>query len=192
MKLSDIVKIRTGLVGARKLSKEKTDFLYNQINLKSINANGYINMELLDVFYATEKLDTTYLTQKGDIIVKLTQPYTAVLIDESTKGMVIPSQFAVIRYDSSDSEVLPEYLYWFLNSDMAKRVFMENNTSNVLGAIRPLFIGELKIKVLPIKEQELIANIYLESKKECMILEQLKLEKEKYSKAILKKIYNDN
>lgn len=149
-------------------------------------------MELLDVFYANEKLEPTYLTQKGDIIVKLTQPYTAVLIDESTEGMIIPSQFAVIRYDFSASELIPEYLYWFLNSDMVKKVFMKNNTSNVLGAIRPLFIGELKIKVLPVKQQELIANIYLESKRELMILERLKLEKEKYSNAILKKIYNDN
>ncbi len=58
-------------------------------------------MEQLDGFDAAEQLSPEYLTQVGDVIIRLTSPYTAVLIDEASAGMVVSSNFVIIRANRS-------------------------------------------------------------------------------------------
>ena len=42
-----------------------------------------------------------YLTHTGDVVIRLTAPYTAVLITEQLEGYVIPSSFVVVRTNKS-------------------------------------------------------------------------------------------
>ena len=116
LKLGDIASVRSGLVLSRKLSKTPTKYRYQLINLRSINQVGYIETENVDLYDATEPLGSEYLTHTGDVVIRLTAPYTAVLIDDTTSGMVISSNLVVIRADTS--LILPEYLYWLLNTPM--------------------------------------------------------------------------
>ena len=109
--------------------------------------------------------------KKGDIIVRLTTPYTAVLIDETTAGMVISSNFVVIRIESQ--AILPEYLFWLLNTQSVKHDIYENATSNMLGAVNAKFLAEIEVAVLPIKDQYKLAQIYLASRHEIRLLKEL-------------------
>jgi len=52
---------------------------------------------MLDEYYAVESLSPEYLSQIGDVIVRLTAPYTAILVDDETVGMVVSSNFVIIR-----------------------------------------------------------------------------------------------
>ena len=81
--LSDIAVVKTGVVLPRKQAKTQNEVIatYKQLNLKAINSNGSICVDELEEFLANEKLRAEYLTQPKDIIVRLTMPYTAVLID---------------------------------------------------------------------------------------------------------------
>lgn len=191
MKLSSIATVKTGLVLNRKMAKNGNQVIcqYLQLNLKSVQEEGFIERSLLEKFESTGKLKAEYLTKPGDIVLRLTTPYTAVLIDETVSGIVISSYFVVIRVN--DDKVLPEYLYWYLNTDKVKRIIAKNISSSMIGTVKPTQIAELNIDVLELEEQRKIADLNFLSKQEMLLLERLKGQKELYYKEIMNHIYNE-
>ena len=187
MKLSDFASVRSGLVLSRKQAKISTLYRYPLLNLRSIREDGVINMNQLDVYDAVEALKPEYLSQTGDIIVRLTAPYTAILIDKTTAGWVVSSNFVIIR--TKHEYLLPEYLYWLLNTQWVKKEFYENATSNMLGAIKAKFLSEFEFALPPLEEQHKIAQLHLLAKHESRLLRQLADEKEKYYAGLLDKTY---
>lgn len=187
MKLQDLASVRSGLVLSRKQAKEPVGYPYRSINLRAIQPDASINLSEVDVYQAKEPLKPEYLSQIGDIIVRLTAPYTAVLVDETTEGMVISSNFVVIRIESE--RLLPEYLFWLLNTQSVKRDIYENATSNMLGAVNAKFLAEIEIALLPIEEQHKLAQLYLTSRREIRLLRELAEEKERYYAKFLDQTY---
>lgn len=187
MKLQELASVRSGLVLSRKQSKGSTDYRYPLINLRCVQQGGDIDLNEIDIYEAREPLKEEYLSQKGDIVVRLTAPYTAVLIDDTTLGMVISSNFVVVRIE--DKRLLPEYLFWFLNTQKMKRKIYENATSNMLGAVKAKFLVNLELTILPLKEQQKIACLNLLAKKESQLLKELVAEKEKLYSALLDQAY---
>ncbi len=188
-KLSSLADVRSGLIIARKESKLKSEFQYKLLTLKSINPSGYIDFEHLENYYATEKLKKAYISQIGDLIVRSSTPYTAVLIDESTQGLVISSYFTIIRIQSN--QLMPSYLYWLLNNRETYKMILKNNFSNVLGSIKPSFFSELLIYIFPLHEQQKIAYLNLLSIKEQQLLEEIKRQKEKQTIITLQNYYSN-
>lgn len=187
MKIRDLADVRSGLVLSRKQSKEPTDYRYSLINLRCIKPEGIIDLNESDIYEAKEPLKEEYLSQRGDIVVRLTAPYTAVLIDDTTSGMVISSNFVVIRIE--DKQLLPEYLFWLLNTQKVKRKIYENATSNMLGAVKAKFLTDFELTVLPIDDQYKIAQLNLLAKKESQLLKELATEKEKLYSCLLNRVY---
>lgn len=178
MKLGNIAAVRSGLVLSRKQTREAPGIKYPLLNLRSINPSGYVDVEQLGIFDASEYLSLDYLSQVGDVIIRLSAPYTAVLIDEATAGMVISSNFVIIRVDQR--EFLPEYLFWLLNTPKVKRSIYENTSSNMLGAIKAKYFSDFEIPKLPISKQQEIADMNALALKEAMLLRRLAEEKERY------------
>lgn len=189
MKLGEIASVRSGLVLSRKLARENPVQRYRLLNLRSITPEGYIDMNETDVFDAKETLPREYLSQVGDIVIRLSAPYTAVLVDEESEGMVVSSNFVIVRTDPQ--ELLPEFLYWLLNTSEVKHRMFENSSSNMLGAVKPKFFAEYEITPLPIPEQQKIAAINALAKAESKLLRQLANAKEQYYEAILRNTYNE-
>ena len=179
--------VRSGLVLARKISREPTIYRYPLLNLRSIAPEGYIETANLDVFDAVEQLATEYLTQKDNVIIHLSSPYTTVLIDDGTAGMVISSNFAIIRADNE--RVSAEYLYWLLSTPNVKRQIFENTSSNMLGAIKPKFFADFEIELLPLDKQLELAAINKLARRESFLLTELAKEKEKYYAAIIDRLH---
>ena len=123
MKLEELSSVRSGLVLSRKQSKKTTNFQYPLINLRSVLPDGTIDLTETDIYHAIEPLKRDYLSQKEDIVMRLTAPYTAILIDQATENMVISSNFVVIRVESH--LVLPEFLFWLLNNQKVKRTIYD-------------------------------------------------------------------
>lgn len=189
MKLGEIASVRSGLVLSRKLARENPVQRYRLLNLRSIAPEGYIDMNETDVFDAKETLPGEYLSQVGDIVIRLSAPYTAVLVDEESEGMVVSSNFVIVRTDPQ--ELLPEFLYWLLNTSEVKHRMFENSSSNMLGAIKPKFFADYEITPLPIPEQQKIAAINALAKTESKLLRQLANAKEQYYEAILRNTFNE-
>ena len=130
MILSELAEIRSGLVLSRKQARKKTEYRYPLLTLKSVKPDATISKRDLDVFDSVESLNREYLTSKGDIIVRTSMPYTAILIDEKTSGLVVSSNFVIIR--CFVAKILPEYLFWLLNTDAAKKDIFKNSAGNML------------------------------------------------------------
>ena len=189
MKLGNIATVRSGLVLSRKQAREPSDIRYPLLNLRSINPGGYIEADQLDVFVAAEYLSPEYLSQVGDVIVRLTAPYTAILVDKVTAGMVISSNFVIIRADRR--ELLPEYLFWLINTPKIKRSIYENTSSNMLGAIKAKYFSDFEVPSLPIAKQQQIAVMNELVLKETKLLRQLADEKERYYSLLIDRAYKE-
>lgn len=183
MNLGTVATIRSGLVLSRKLSREISSYRYPLLNLRAIHPDGYILPDSLEVFYATEPLRQDYLTQQGDIIIRLSIPYTAILIDASMAGIVVSSNFAIIRLNQD--YILPEYLLWLLSTTDIKKKIYESSSANMLSAVRPTFFAELEVLLLPLADQEKIAKLNLLAKQEIQLLKKLADEKERYYVAVI-------
>ena len=187
MNLGTVATIRSGLVLSRKLSREISSYRYPLLNLRAIHPDGYILSDSLEVFYATgaatEPLRQDYLTQQGDIIIRLSVPYTAILIDTDMTGIVVSSNFVIIRLNKK--YMLPEYLLWLLNTPDIKKKIYESSSSNMLSAVRPTFFAELEVLLLSLADQEKIAKLNLLAKQETQLLKNLADEKERYYTAVI-------
>lgn len=194
MKLNEITFIRTGLVLNRKeaTSRDSNQFKYKQLTLKSISNNS-INENYLEYFISSEPLKEEYLTQENDVIVRLSHPYTAVVVGRQSQGIVVSSHFIIIRCDLD--KILPKYLQHILNSDTTyKKIFVETSTS-VLKSIRPSFYSELDINLIAMEKQmefvKMINKLDELSNKEIVLLEQLRLEKQRYYTLLKDKIQKE-
>ena len=177
MKLGCCAEIRSGLVLSRKQAREKTENRYSLLTLKSIKPDATVSEGDLGVFDAVESLNKEYLTEIGDVIVRTSMPYTSVLIDKKTYGMVVSSNFVIIRCYTD--KLLPEYLFWLLNTETVKRDIFKNSAGNMLAAIKPQYFCDLEIELPSLREQKLIADFNMTARKELELLERLKTEKEK-------------
>lgn len=186
MKLNEIAVVRTGLVLSRKEAKDTSEkYEYHQLNLKAVSENGIIKTNELIPYYASEELSENYLTQAGDIIVKTSEPYTAVLITDEYVGIVVPSHFVIVRVD--DTKAIPKYVEWYLNKERIKKSF-NMSCVGLLKQIKPTTIAETEIKLPDLEKQRQVASIYELSKQELKLIEQLKEQKQVYYKSLINKI----
>lgn len=190
MRLGDVATVRCGLVLSRKQSPTPTNARYHLLNLRSINADGCVEMAMLDEYYAVESLSSEYLSQVGDVIVRLTAPYTAILIDEETAGMVVSSNFVIIR--PNPRQLISGYLAWLLNTRTAKRVIFENTSSNMLGAINPKYFACMEVALPSIDRQSAIADLNALALKEGRLLRRLADEKKRYCDLIINTLQTDD
>lgn len=185
MRLNDIALIRVGLVLSRKQS-EGGKHAYRVLTLRSITPVGTIDTDALEHFPSNAPLSDDYLAQEGDVVVRLSQPYTAALIDKAAAGLVVSSNFVSIRV--KDDRIVPGYLAWLLNTDAVKRRIRHSASATMLSSINAGFFSSLDI-ALPLADAQLkIADLHAAAMRECELLRRLADEKERYYAAITKKI----
>ena len=191
MKLKDIAELQTGLVLNRKQATrpDEVKVKYKQLNLKSVDSSGFINLEMLEDFESKESLKREYFTRKGDIVVRLSYPYTAVIIDEESENLLVPSHFVIIRCDQKI--IVPGYLGWLLNSDKMKKKISLSTSTSAFGTIKQSFYSDLEIYSVPTEKQKILSEINRLSVKETMLLTELKDEKQKYYETLISKLQKE-
>ena len=187
VRLGEISEIRSGLVLSRKRAgKGKGGVSYRELTFRAVNADGTVDTEKLDTFVAADKLSADYLSRIGDVIVRLTTPYTAVLIDRETADMVISSNFLIIR--KMEKDILPEYLFWLLNTERVKADICRNATNNVLGTVRSEYFQRLIVETVPMERQMKIAGMNRLARREVFLLNRLAQEKKSYYAAVIDRL----
>ena len=193
MTIGEIAVIRTGLVTARKKKNAVSlrTYEYRLLNLKCIANEGYIDKSNIEFFELSEELKEDYLTHMGDILVRLSAPYTSVLIDQPDLcGIVVPSHFAIVRVDKRYA--LPEYVFWSLRRDKNRITMLQNSSgSTSFGTISSGLISSLSITLLPLRDQQIIGNLLRLSEREQELLNKLAEEKKNYSTLLLNQIYDN-
>ena len=193
MTINDIAVVRTGLVTARKKKDAASlgTYKYQLLNLRCIANEGYIDKNYIEPYELSEELKDDYLTRMGDILIRLSAPYTAVLINKPELcGIVVPSHFAIIRVD--ERYALPGYVFWVLRREKNKMTMMQNSSgSTAFGTISSGLISSLSITLLPLHEQQIIAELLCLSEREQELLQKLSEEKKTYNTLLLNQIYDN-
>jgi len=187
MLLGNFADITTGLVLSRKKSKiTDNKNIYKSLTLKSFEEDGYIDLKEVDEFESNEELNEQYLTKEGDIVIRLTTPFTSLVINKKFEGFVIPSNFAVIRI--KENKFIPGYVSLILNSDKLRKQFNRSSIGTAIPIIKVTALKDINIKEHSLELQEKLFKLnqlFLEEKN---LLKSLIIEKEIRHKAILKKL----
>lgn len=186
--LSELASIRSGLVLSRKRSQEERGEMYALLTLRSVKEDGELDMSAIDRYVSVGVLPNTYQTSVGDVIVRLTWPYSAVLIDEQKAGMLVSSHFVIIRPDRE--RLNSGYLHWILNRPAMRRRIYENTSANMMNAVRPQFFSKLNITHLPMAKQVKIAALQSLHRREQILLKRLRAERALLAQILTENIYN--
>ena len=192
MLLENVATTRTGVVTTRKKAGENDPITYEYklLNLKCAATAGYLDLQYSETLGTTEPLKPEYFTQMDDILVRLSAPYTAIMITrEEWCDYLVPSHFAIIRVDKTVAS--PEYILWFLRRESTKQKILQNiSGSGAFGTINSKFFSTLSIRSLPLKKQKTIGQMQILSEKEQELLHKLTAQKEIYNKLLIDKIYD--
>lgn len=156
-KLSELAQVQSGLVLSRKVAKSDSvcSIEYRNLTLRSIQNDGNINLQLLDQYFASKKLEEQFITGLNDIVVRLFPPYRPVLITEMLTGLVVPSQFAIIRLQRD--ELLAEFLCCYLTHRNIMDVLAIRESGLVSSGIKISALLELNIPLPPVERQRATA-----------------------------------
>lgn len=181
MQIQDVALIKTGAVLSRLSAVEFGGEAYRTLSLKNIDDElGLILKDTCKIMRFEENVSDEFFTRVGDILVRLSSPYTAVYIDSlDYSGLLVPSHFAIIRAD----KITPGYLYAMLDSqEIRKQLLISRSGSTTLGTISVKSIAECVIPELPVNEQKLVAQYHMAAKKELRLYSALLAEKQKLAR----------
>lgn len=176
MKIKDVAELKTGAVVSRLSAQSSGAYPYRIISLRDIDDEaGTLDSRACLTIYVEKVPSDDFLTRKEDILLRLSAPYTAVMIDKDSEiGLLIPSHFAIIRAE----KVQASFLYAMLDGeDVRKQLLMAASVSTTLGTISVRSISECMIPELSLRTQELIGKYHLETKREFQLLRMLSEEK---------------
>lgn len=192
MYLGEIARIKVGLVVSRKKAEVDLEVKaeYPLISLKNIQADGTFTDEPIEIFKSKEVLDAEFFTREGNILVRLSHPNTAVLIDKEQEGLLIPSYFANVEI--IDTNVLPGYVAWYLNTDKVKGELLKSQTGSHIPSTNKQILEKISIPELDLSKQQMITELQQLYRKEKRLYQKLMAEKEKFYKAVTYSIIKMN
>ncbi|MCL2254577.1 MAG: restriction endonuclease subunit S [Lachnospiraceae bacterium] len=183
MKLGECLNIRTGLPLSRKIAdSEKATHTYTALSLKAFNDDGTINLEVAEPFCTTEPLKPEYFTRVGDVLIRLSAPYTAAVITEEYQNLLVSQHFSILR--CTDGMINPQFLRWWLSNNR-KRFYKSASGSTFLGTISTGYIGDLEFSPPSLEKQQAVGELLELAAREKELLLQLSVSKEKLINAIV-------
>ncbi len=153
---------------------------------KAINPDGTISLDQMPEEYLKVLPDKRRLVEIEDIVMKLSPPYDAAIVEENVEGVLAPSFCAIIK--CTGAEVLPRYLLAFLNSELCK----EQLRQQVAGVTMPMLsmgkIGEVEMPIPSLGIQRKVEEGYRKSQKQLELLREITELTRKRNDAIFREI----
>lgn len=142
MKLENIASLSVGQILTRVATDENSEIQYKVLQPKAIG-NGVIKDDFLNDVGFVKEVEREKFTKEGDVVIKLSTPYEAVVIDENHVDLVIPSFCAVIR---TEEGINPYYICALVNSSYIK----DQIKARIAGTVRPMVkISDLRTVEIP-------------------------------------------
>ena len=157
---------------------------YRMLSLKNVTDDGRILLAEVEDYYAAEALKCEFFTRDGDVLVRLSTPYSIVLIAEEEAGVLISSHFAIIR---TAKAIDPRYLHWWLTKNR-KRFYQMASGSTMMGTISSGYIADMTFDPPPLERQRQVATLLKMKNREQHLLSLLSEKKKKLIDATIKKI----
>ena len=194
--LGDFATVRTGLVTARK--KAQLDSVekigYRQISLRYFGFGVKLNRVESETFESKEPVNEKYLTQQGDVVVRLRAPSSAVYIEKEDEGLLIHSLLAVIRMNGNANNTIdPRYLAYYINATSTQHILKKSIKGTAIPMLKTKDLEELKVSFpYRIEEQQNLVRLLELSEKERRLLQELSEKKKQLSQSYLDTIIQQN
>jgi len=185
MKLNYYADVRTGLVLSRKAARADVESnMYHTLSLRNISNDGQILSENIETYFSKEPLRENFLANIGDVLIRLSAPYTAVLIERSEAGLLVPSHFAIIR---ASETIDPQFLQWWLMEN--RRTFYRAASGGaMMGTISSGYIANMDFIPPSLGVQKKIGELLRLSRTEQQLLTTLAEKKQQLVSEAVKRI----
>lgn len=145
-------------------------------------SEGMINKEDIVVNDYKVELDEKKITHEGDIVVKLSSPYNAVIINKENEGMLVSSFCSIIRNVESIDK---KYLVAFLNSEICQKQLETSVHGSVMSVLSIRILENLSIPVPSLEKQREIGEFFEKTIKNRILFKKIiELEEEKLTSLI--------
>jgi len=163
LKLGNIADIQVGYQARARVVNE-IDGSHKLIQGKDFNEEGIFLLDNL-ISFSPERKPSIYEVQKGDILLQSRGiKHSVYFIDKYMKNTLAAGSFYIIRVKSK--EVLPAYIYWYLNQQDAQSFLDAHAGGATISFIPKKAIMELEVKIPQKTKQENIKEIMKLWKKE--------------------------
>jgi len=127
------------------------------------------------------------LLKKNDILFQTVRPYQKnnLLFKLDKEDYVASTGYAQIRTSFSSG-----YLYYFLHTENLLKIVLSRCTGTSYPAINSKDLGEIKINLPSLPEQQKIADFLTQVDKKIELLEKKQAALEQYKKGVMQKIFN--
>lgn len=178
-KISDIAEIQGGIVLSRKEAKSQDEsyYTYKRLTLRAFDRTGILHISDLEDFCACDSLDNALFTKNGDVLVRLLSPMYPVYVEENYEGILVPSQFAVLRVKDA-KVVMPEYLRLYLAQKTIQDLVLSLERGTAQKAVKIKTILNLEISIPALEVQQKAVKIDTLSRyRECLYRELIEEER---------------
>ena len=181
MKLEELAQVMIGILTKREMD-EKGKNRYRLFSLKN-----YEEKKEYEEIIANKELNNK-LTQKGDLLFRLLCPNKIIHVDEKLEGILVSSQFCIIRVQKE--KIDPIILKWYLESPKANEDLNTKTTGSIIKTVPVANLKTLNIPSIDPKEQEKMKRLILLWEKEKEISKKILEEKEKMYNSYLEEKIN--
>lgn len=172
-KLKDIVRIKSGVFAK---GDTNPDIYYIQSTDFGVNKEWVKHLK--PVLSRTPKLIKHYLN-KGDILFAAKgKEFFAVVYDGTYSPAVASTTFLVLQFISS--EVLPEYLAWYLNHPKIQNVLWTYAGTTAIPSVNIATLQNIDISIPRFVKQTTILDLYILQKKEKFLQDRISRLKQDY------------
>lgn len=184
--LKDIASVKSGVTY---IQQDKNGLEYKLIQLKDINDEGVLSYNLDEIH--ARNITYNQLIQFNDLIFKAKSSQNVTGILKEKGNYIATSQFFVISLRKNPN-ILPEYIWWYLNQDTSKKYFekMASGSSTII--VKKPDIESLRIQIPTIEQQIKIVSIYDIWLKEKNLYKKKIEEKNRYINSVLHNILYSN
>lgn len=170
MKLEEIAEVMVGILAKRE-NNEKGENSYLLFSLKD-----YESKQEYEELKTNRDLSNR-LAKRGDLLFRLIYPNKIIYVNDEIAGMLVPSQFCIIRAEKS--RINPNFLKWYLESKVAKNDLEKNITGSIIKSMSITNLKTLEIPDITMKAQEDISRLIALWEEEKDISKKIFEEKEK-------------
>lgn len=179
MELNEIAQIMIGVLAKRE-SKENGENSYELFSLKS-----YEEKKEYDILNTNKDLSNK-VAKNGDLLFRLLYPNKVIYVDKELEGVLVPSQFCIIRVNKEQMD--PFVLRWYLESKVAKKDLDSKITGSIIKSMTLANLKTIKIPNISKENQRKMIELITLCEKEKEISKQILEQKDKLYQYYLEKM----
>lgn len=186
VKLSDIATIKAGHPFRGKVEADDNGNAYT-VQIRDVDAEGNILWNQLVKTDLSAQRSPVWLHKNDILFMARGIRNIAAHVDAVQHPTVCVPHFYIIQLNGN-TEIIPEFLAWQLNQEIAQRYYAKSAEGSAQVSIRRAVIEETPISIPDIEKQQAIANFDKCYKQEKQILTALIENRQQQVKAISQKI----